>query len=56
MNESSSKFQIIHKILQDKENVLSIEELCKIAGVSRSGYYNWVNSKSKRLEKEMNDQ
>lgn len=56
MNESSSKFQIIHKILQDKENVLSIQELCKIAGVSRSGYYNWVNSKSKRLEKEMNDQ
>lgn len=56
MNESSSKFQIIHEILQDKENVLSIEELCKIAGVSRSGYYNWVNSKSKRLEKEMNDQ
>lgn len=55
MDRSSSKFQIIHEILQDKKNVLSIEELCKIAGVSRSGYYNWVNSESKRLEKELND-
>ena len=56
MGRPSSKFQIIHNILQDNQNVLSIEELCSIAGVSRSGYYNWVKSESKRLEKEEKDQ
>ena len=55
MNKPSSKFQIIHSVLQDKRNVLSIEELCSIAGVSRSGYYNWINSEAKRLEKEVRD-
>ena len=55
MNKPSSKFQIIHSVLQDKRNVLSIEELCSIAGVSRSGYYNWINSEAKRLEKEVQD-
>ena len=55
MNKPSSKFQIIHSVLQDKRNVLSIEELCSIAGVSRSGYYNWINSEVNRLEKEAQD-
>ena len=55
MNKPSSKFQIIHSVLQDKRNVLSIEELCSIAGVSRSGYYNWITSEAKRLEKEVQD-
>lgn len=55
MSKPSSKFQIIHNILQDKQNVLSIEELCSISGVSRSGYYNWINSEAKRLEKEAQD-
>jgi len=29
--------------------------LCEIAGVSRSGYYNWVSSERKRIEKEIQD-
>ena len=29
--------------------------LCEIAGVSRSGYYNWVHSAEKRAEKEARD-
>ena len=52
MDKSSSKFKIIHDVLQDKQNVLSVNELCNIACVSRSGYYNWVKSESKRIEKE----
>ena len=56
MDKSSSRFKIIHDILQDEQNVLSIEGLCNIAGVSRSGYYNWVKSEWKRLEKEEKDQ
>ena len=29
--------------------------LCEIAGVSKSGYYNWVHSADKRAEKEAQD-
>ena len=29
--------------------------LCEIAGVSRSGYYNWVNSEGNRIQKEKQD-
>jgi len=32
-----------------------VSELCEIANVSRSGYYNWLSNKSKRDEKDLND-
>lgn len=32
-----------------------MKELCQIAGVSRSGYYNWLASADKRAEKEASD-
>ena len=35
------KFSIIHEMA---DNLISIQELCKIAGVSRSGYYNCINA------------
>lgn len=50
MDTSSSKFQLIHELVSREDNVLTITELCSIARVSRSGYYNWVNSKDKRDE------
>ena len=37
-------------------NAFSIKELCEIAGVSRSGYYNWVKSSSVRETREKADQ
>ena len=52
---SSSKFQLIHELVSREDNVLTITELCSIARVSRSGYYNWVNSKDKRDEQERKD-
>ena len=52
MDTSSSKFQLIHELVSREDNVLTITELCSIARVSRSGYYNWVNSKDKRDEQE----
>lgn len=55
MDTSSSKFQIIHELVSREDNVLTITELCSIARVSRSGYYNWVNSKDKRDEQERKD-
>jgi Transposase and inactivated derivatives len=56
MNIPSSIFEIIDKTLQDPEVTLSVTELCRLAGVSHSGYYNWVNSSAKRAEKEKADQ
>ncbi len=35
--------------------MLTIEELCSIAAISRSGYYYWLNSKDKRKEREIKD-
>lgn len=55
MDTSSSKFQLIHELVSREDNVLTITELCSIACVSRSGYYNWVNSKDKRDEQERKD-
>ena len=55
MGNSGRKFEIIYEITKYPENVLNIKDLCKIAGVSRSGYYNWVASEDKRNEKEEQD-
>lgn len=55
MNAPSSVFEIIHETLRDPELTLSVTELCKLAGVSHSGYYNCVNSETKRTEKELAD-
>lgn len=55
MDTSSSKFQLIHELVSREDNVLTITELCSIARVSISGYYNRVNSKDKRDEQERKD-
>ena len=55
MDTSSSKFQLIHELVSREDIVLTITELCSIARVSRSGYYNRVNSKDKRDEQERKD-
>lgn len=52
---ASWKFQIIKETLEEKDNLLSVKMLCEIAGVSRSGYYNWINSEQIREEKELKD-
>lgn len=55
MGESSAVFEVIHASLQSNEPKLTVTELCQIAGVSRSGYYNWVKSEATRLAKEEAD-
>lgn len=52
MDLSSSKFEIIHSIVCSPDNVISVTDLCKTAGVSRSGYYNWLASENTRRKKE----
>lgn len=55
METSTNKFEIIHETINKSNNKLSVSMLCEIAGVSRSGYYNWVVSEGKRNEKEIQD-
>ena len=55
METSKNKFEIIHETIQKSNNQLSVKMLCEIAGVSRSGYYNWVNAEETRLKKEEQD-
>lgn len=56
MDKPSAKYELIHSIISQPDNVQNIKELCRIAGVSRSGYYNWLASADKRAEKETRDQ
>ena len=56
MGMQSSIFSIIHETLENKDSVLTVKNLCDIAGVSRSGYYNWVNSEETRKKREAHDQ
>lgn len=49
------KYQIIEEAVRRDDNMLNIATLCEIAGVSRSGYYNWLASEPKRIRKEEQD-
>lgn len=55
MEISNNKFEIIHETINKSNNRLSVKMLCEIAGVSRSGYYNWANSEGNREQKEKRD-
>ena len=37
-------------------NILTVSELCRISGVSRSGYYNWLKNGQMPKSKELQDQ
>ena len=52
---SGWKFEVIWRTMQEGDNQLSVSMLCEIAGVSRSGYYKWVNSAGVREEREKKD-
>ena len=52
---SSAKFAIIHNTVKRDDNELNISWMCKIAGVSRSGYYSWIASEENRASREKQD-
>lgn len=52
---SGWKFEVIRKTMDEADNQLSVSMLCEIAGVSRSGYYRWVNAAEVREEREKKD-
>jgi putative transposase len=55
--KEKEKFQIIYKMIQRKNNRLNISYMCKVADVSRSGYYNYVKNLTSQtyLNKEKSD-
>lgn len=52
---SEAKFRIIREMTERDDNLLNLSMLCDIAGVSRSGYYNWLTSRSRRNQREEQD-
>ena len=55
MDKPSAKYEVIYEIISQDGNLQNVKELCEIAGVSKSGYYNWIRSADKRAEKEAKD-
>ncbi len=55
MGIPSAVFEIIHESLKNKDNELTVTALCEIAGVSRSGYYNWRDNEQIRKQKDERD-
>lgn len=55
MNDTSCVFEVIFQTVQQSENILSVSRLCELAGVSRSGYYAWVNAAPLREAREEQD-
>ena len=51
-----TRFEAVREALADKNNVLTVKDLCELAGVSRSGYYNWIRSENARVLREAKDQ
>lgn len=54
MITKEAKFEIIHNILNQPDNLILLDDLCEIACVSRSGYY-WKRSAATREKKEQQD-
>jgi Transposase and inactivated derivatives len=51
----SVRYEVIYEMVSHDDNLLNIGWLCEIAGVSRSGYYYWLNAEKGRLEREAQD-
>lgn len=55
MDSTGESFEAIRAALADRNNILTVKDLCGLAGVSRSGYYNWVRSEKNRELREAKD-
>ena len=55
MDSAGERFEAIRAALADRNNILTVKDLYELAGVSRSGYYNWVRSEKNRELREAKD-
>ena len=53
---ANAKYGIIRETSRQTDNLLSIKQLCSLAGVSRSGYYHYLNTEEDRQRRERQDQ
>ncbi|WP_276886194.1 hypothetical protein [Allobaculum stercoricanis] len=49
MDTVAMKFELIYEITLDPDNPYTIQQLCTLNHVSRSGYYNWLLSKKEKF-------
>ena len=49
------KYALIHEAVQRDGNLLNIRWLCRIAGVTRSGYYAWIKAAPARERRDEAD-
>ena len=54
-SESAERYAFIRRNASSPANILTIKDMCEIAGVSRSGYYRWLNAEADREERENQD-
>ncbi len=52
MGVQSAVYEIIHESLKHTDTELNVSALCKIAGVSRSGYYRWIATEDIRKQRD----
>lgn len=55
LDTPSTKYELIKETITNENNILQIKELCSLAGVSRSGYYRWLNAAETRELREIKD-
>lgn len=55
MGTPSVKYEIIYEAVSQKNSQVTVKELCEIAGVSRSGYYRWLDAADSRKAREEQD-
>ena len=53
---ANAKYAIIRETSLRTDNLLSIKQLCSLAGVSRSGYYHYLSTEEDRQRRERQDQ
>lgn len=51
----SEKYELIRELVTVSGSPFSVSYLCEVAGVSRSGYYRWLNCAPNRLQREATD-
>lgn len=54
--KASAKYSIIKEMMERENNLLNVAWLCDAAGVSRSGYYHYLNTEDLRIRREAEDQ